>query len=472
MKFINREKELTGLEKEYKRNGPSFMVIYGRRRVGKTTLIKEFIKNKNAVYYLADTQTEILQLARFKEIVSQQWNDEVLNNLDVNSWDGIFNYMAKHSPPKEKLIIVIDEFQYLAKVNKAVPSIFQRIWDELLQHRSVMLILSGSIISMMYNTVLRYSSPLYGRRTAQLKLNPMRFKDFPSFFEAAPRAGKAVPVTRFIELYSILSGVPKYIEIFEDCGDVFTAIEENILDKDSFLYNEPVYILNEELSETTTYFSIMEIISKGDHKIGNIANRLQVPTNHLTSFLNRLIELELVEREVPVTEKNPSKSKRGLYFIKDHFFRFWFTYVLPYKSYLEMGNTPFVLNKIKQTFHLFVAQAFEKICMEYLMENPPLEIGTIGKWWNNREEIDIAVNGEKEMLLGECKWWEAKVGLNILDDLKRKAASVDTKNKTLYFALFSKNGFSEELEEAAKDTKNILLYDFTRVDKQGPGIKR
>lgn len=457
MKFINREKELAGLEKEYKRNDPSFMVIYGRRRVGKTTLIKEFIKNKNAVYYLADTQTEILQLTRFKEIVAQQWNDEVLHNLDVNSWDGIFNYMAKHTPTKEKLIIAIDEFQYLAKVNKAVPSIFQRIWDELLKNRHVMLILSGSIISMMYNTVLKYSSPLYGRRTAQLKLNPMRFKNFPSFFEATP-------VTRLIELYSILSGVPKYIEIFEDCTDIFQAIEENILDKDSFLYHEPAYILNEELNETTTYFSIMEIISKGEHKIGNIANRLQVPTNHLTSFLNRLIELELVEREVPVTEKNPSKSKKGLYFIKDHYFRFWFSYVLPYKSYLEMGNTPFVLNKIKQTFHLFVSQAFEKICMEYLMENPPLEMGTVGKWWDNREEIDIAVAGEKEMLLGECKWWEAKVGLNILDDLKRKAALVDTGNKTLLFALFSKSGFSEELEQAAKETKNILLYDFTRPE--------
>ncbi len=455
MRFVNRDKELACLERDYKRNGSSFMVIFGRRRVGKTTLIKEFIKNKNnALYYLADTQSQWLQLERFKEIVSEQWHDDVLKALEVNSWDGIFNYVAKHIPLKEKLIIVIDEFQYLAKVNNAVPSIFQRIWDDLLQSHNIMLILSGSIISMMYNSVLRYDSPLYGRRTAQLKLNPLKFRDFSDFFK-----GKST--IRLIELYSILSGVPKYVEIFENNDNIFQAIEENILDKDSFLYHEPVFILNEELTETTTYFSLLEVISKGDHKIGNIANRLQIPTNHLTSYLNRLVELELIEREVPVTEENPSKSKRGLYFIKDHFFRFWFRYVMPYKSYIEMENTQFVLNKIKQTFNLFVSQAFEKVCMDRLMENPPLDVQKIGRWWNKQEEIDIVAVAEKEMLLGECKWWEEKVGINVLEDLKRKSVFIHNEGREFYFALFSKSGFTKELEQRAKETKNILLYDFS-----------
>ena len=455
MKFINRNKELTVLEKEYKRSGSSFMVIYGRRRVGKTTLIKQFIKKKTNIYYLADTQNERLQLDRFKEIVSEKWHDDVLKNLDVNAWDGIFNYMVKHITLNEKLIIVIDEFQYLAKVNKAVPSIFQRIWDDLLKSRNIMLIFSGSIISMMYNTTLSYNSPLYGRRTGQLKLKPLKFGDFPGFF-------KERSTIQLIERYSILSGVPKYIEIFRDRADIFKAIEESILDKDSFLYQEPLFILSEELTETTTYFSIMEIISKGDHKIGNIAKKLRIPTNHLTSFLNRLIELELIEREVPVTEKNPSKSKRGLYFIKDHFFRFWFRYVLPYKSYIEIENSKFVLNKIKQTFNLFVSQAFEKVCMDYLMENSLLEIGKIGRWWNNQEEIDIVAFSEKEMLLGECKWWDDKVGINVLKELERKSAFIEKEGKELYFALFSKSGFTGKLEQQAKQEKKILLYDFSK----------
>jgi uncharacterized protein len=461
MKFINRERELASLEKEYQREDSSFFVIYGRRRVGKTTLIKEFIKNKKAVYFLADSQNEIIQLNRFKDILAEQWDDNVLRHLDVNSWDGIFNYISGRIPTDDKLILVIDEFQYLARINKAVPSILQRIWDESLKNRNLMLILCGSVISMMYGTVLSYNSPLYGRRTGQMKLAPIRFKDFPKFFDSTD---KKTPV-ELVELYAVLSGVPKYIEIFRGSDDLFTAIEENVLDRDSFLYQEPFFILNEELNETATYFSIMEVISRGEHKIGNIASRLQIPTNHLTSFLNRLVELELIEREIPVTEINPSRSKKGLYFIKDHFFRFWFRYVMPYRSYIEMENRSFVLKKLKESFHLFVSQVFEKVCMEILLTNPPVEIQKIGRWWNNREEIDIVTLSETAILLGECKWWDSKVGLNILEDLQRKSSFIETGGREQFYAIFSKNGFTKELKQLAGKEKHLFLYDISEVEQ-------
>jgi len=456
MRFINRDKELALLEKEYKRKDSSFTVIYGRRRVGKTTLIKEFIKNKTALYFLADKQTENLQIHRFKTMYAEQLQDNALKSLEANSWDHLFNYISNHLPPKKKFVIVIDEFQYLVKVNRAIPSIFQRIWDDMLKSRDIMLILCGSLVSMMYSATLSYTSPLYGRRTSQLKLSPLKFNYFKDFFKEK----STIPL---IERYSILSGVPKYIELFEDHADIFKAIEENILDKDSFLYQEPVFILNEELGETTTYFSLLEVISRGEHKIGNIAGRLQIPTSNLTSFLDRLIELELIHRDVPVTEKNPSKSKKGLYFIKDHFFRFWFRYVQPYKSYIEMENKKFVLDKIKESFHLFVSQAFEKICMEYLLEHSPLEMQKIGRWWNNREEIDIVAISEEVILVGECKWWDEQVGVNVLQDLQRKAAFLDNEGKKLHFALFAKNGFTTELEQQAIGEKNIFLYDFSKI---------
>ncbi len=456
MRFINRDKELTLLENEYRRSNSSFTVIYGRRRVGKTTLIKEFIQNKTALYFLADKQTEGIQIRRFKNIAAEAWQDNVLQNLDANSWDHVFDYIVKHFSFKERLIIVIDEFQYLVKVNPAVPSIFQRIWDEILKPKDIMLILCGSLVSMMYSAALSYSSPLYGRRTSQLKLLSLSFRHFKDFF-------KEKSTTQLIERYAILSGIPKYIEIFEDQDDIFQAIAENILDKDSFLYQEPVFILNEELVETTTYFSLLEVISRGEHKIGNIASRLQIPTTHLTSFLNRLIELELLEREVPVTETNPAKSKRGLYFIKDHFFRFWFRYVQPYKSYIEIENKKFVLAKIKESFPVFVSQAFEKICMEYLLEVSSLEIEKIGRWWNNKEEIDVVAISETAVLVGECKWRDEPVGMSVLLDLQRKAALLDTRGKALYYALFSKRGFTEELVEKVKKQENIFLYDFSRI---------
>jgi len=319
-----------------------------------------------------------------------------------------------------------------------------------------MMILCGSMISMMYNTTLSYSSPLYGRRTSQIKLSPLEFKYFRNFFEKKS-------TTDLIERYAILSGVPKYIEIFRDHDDIFRAIDENILDKNSFLYQEPVFILNEELAETTTYFSILDVISKGDHKIGHIASRLQIPTTHLTSFLNRLIELELVIREVPVTEKNPAKSKRGLYFIKDQFFRFWFRYILPYKSYIEIENTRFVLDKIKNNFPVFVSQTFEKICMEYLLEVSPLEIQKIGGWWDNKEEIDIVTISETEMLLGECKWREEPVDKDVMESLQRKTSFIDTRGKKLSYAIFAKKGFTTELKRIADMQENIFLYDFKRI---------
>lgn len=463
MNFVNREKELQNLEKEYQRPGSSFVVIYGRRRVGKTTLITEFIKNKPAVYFLADTQNEILQLNRLKDIIAEQQNDDVLKNLDIQSWDTLFQYLQKQLKPGRKLILVIDEFQYLARVNKAVPSIFQRIWDQLLKDKDIMLILCGSVISMMYKTTLSYDSPLYGRRTGQLKLAPLRFNHFTQFFKDKS------PVQQ-IELYALLSGIPKYIEIFSDSGDMFESIEENIIDKDAFLYHEPLYILNEELSETTTYFSILEIISRGEHKIGNIATRLQMPTSNLTSFLNRLIDLEIIEREVPVTEENPAKSKRGLYFIKDYFFRFWFRYVMPYRSYIEIENKKFVLSKVRETFHLFVSQAYEKVCIQQLLEHPPVEIHKIGRWWNNKEEIDIVTLSDDCILAGECKWTSQPVGLDVLHRLEQKTGLLPIKNKKIHLALFSKSGFKPELQKRAQEQGNIYLYECLEKVNDG-GVK-
>jgi AAA+ ATPase superfamily predicted ATPase len=454
MRFINRDKELDVLEKEYRRKGSSFVVIYGRRRVGKTTLIKEFVKNKKSIYFLADRQKENVQIDRLKEIAAEKFADDVLKDITFDSWDSLLRYIDKNLEIDEKWILVIDEFQYLVKANDALPSILQRLWDEVLKERNIMLILCGSLISMMYDSTLSYKSPLYGRRTSQLKLAPLRFKELPAFF-----LGKTA--VELVELYSFLSGVPKYIEIFEESGDVFSAIEKNILDKDSFLYHEPAYILNEELSEITTYFSLMEIISRGEHKIGKIANKMQIPANHLTSFLNRLIELELLEREVPVTDENPLKSRQGLYFIKDHFFRFWFSYVLPYKSYIEIGAGAFVLKKIKQDFNLFVSQAFERVCRELLLSHPPVEIRKIGRWWDKNEEIDIVALSENEMLVGECKWWEEKVGINILKDLQRKAEFIRKEKQDLVFVLFAKSGFTPDLERSAREDKKILLYDFS-----------
>jgi len=454
VRFINREKELEVLEKEYKKGQSSFVVIHGRRRTGKTTLIEKFIQDKKSIYFLADLQNEKLQLERFKNVVAESLNDQLLKSIEINDWGTLFKYIFQKEH-KQKLVIAIDEFQYLAKINKAIPSIFQSIWDSTLKNKNVMLILSGSLISLMYDIALNYSSPLYGRRTAQIKLQPMNFFNFKKFFKTKDN-------DKLFQFYSVIGGIPRYIELFDEEKDIFSNIKENILDKNSFLYEEPKFVLKDEVRDPITYFSILQVISQGEHKIGKIASKLGIETKNLTSFIEKLIELEVIERQVPVTEENPSKSKKGLYFIKDNFFNFWFRYVFPYQSYLETEKYQFVLEKIKSELNLYASFIFEKVSIDYLLHKAqiPFIIQKAGRWWDKDKEIDIVALGENEILFGECKYWDKPVWINVLNELIEKSKYVKWKNENRkeYFAIFSRKGFKKELKDLAKEKGNIFLF--------------
>jgi hypothetical protein len=462
MKFIDRESEIKSLQDEYNREGSSFVVLYGRRRTGKTTLLKEFIRNRPAVYFLGDLENENIQVKRFQEISAAALNDNFLKKINLEKLDALFEYIAdKFGRGDKKLIIIIDEFQYLYKVNKAIPSIFQRIWDNNFKDNNIMLILCGSVISLMYETSLNYSSPLYGRRTSQIRLQPLKFKDYGKFFPGINDNEK------LIEFYGLTGGVPKYIEFIEEKKDIYSNIKNNFLNKNSFLYMEPKFVLKDEIREEATYFSILEAVSSGEHKIGNISKKLMLESKNITSFIEKLIDLEILEREVPVTEENPLKSKKGLYFIKDNFFRFWFKYIFPYMSYLEIEQYEFVMEKIKKDFHLFVSFVFEKVSKDFLLEQKaPFEIKKIGRWWDKDKEIDIiALSKNNEAIFGECKYWKEKVGLNVLAGLKEKASYVESKIdfRRSFFAIFSKSGFTAELTEISKKDENILLYSLDKM---------
>ena len=234
MTFVNREKEMETLEREYKKEN-SFVVIYGRRRVGKTTLIKEFIKDKKAFYFFTDKQNENLQIERFKNQIAENFKDEILKKIEIKDWDTLFEYLIMKIS-NEKFVLVIDEFQYLSLINKNFSSIFQRIYDEKLKDKNIMIILCGSLISMMYSETLAYDSPLYGRRTAQIKLQPIKFKYYNKFF-------KNKSTQDLIELYSITGGIPKYILGIDREQSALYNIENNLFDKnnyqDIFLYWMP-----------------------------------------------------------------------------------------------------------------------------------------------------------------------------------------------------------------------------------------
>lgn len=454
MKFINRKNEIKTLENEYNKSS-SFVVLYGRRRTGKTTLIKEFIKEKNAFYFFADKQNESLQIERFKNQLAEHFKDELLRKITISDWDTLFEYFINKIGEK-KIIFIIDEFQYLCMVNKNFASIFQRIYDEKLSNKNIMIILCGSLISMMYSETLAYSSPLYGRRTAQIKLQPIKFQYYSEFFNNPSHK-------ELIEFYSITSGVPKYILEFNREKTPLWNIENNILNKDNFLYSEPKFLLQEEINDLSRYFSILHTISSGSTKLSTICSQLGINSGGITPYITKLIDLDIVEKEVPVTE-NIDNGKKGLYKIKDNYLRFWFNYVYPYQSYLEIGNISYPLEKIKNEFDLWVSKTYEELARESLLNTDtiPFPIKKLGRWWDKNNEIDIVGIGENEIVFGECKWSVKKVGLSVLYDLKEKSKKVQWKNtnRKEYFILFSKEGFSDELIEFTKENNNIILSEF------------
>lgn len=457
--FIDRENEIQFLEQEYAREESSLIILYGRRRVGKTALMTKFMENKRAFYFLATEESEQQNRNVFKEDVAVFTGNSLLQAAEINQWGPIFEILAE-SAGKERQVVLIDEFQYLGKSNPAYPSIFQKIWDTILKDKNIMVILCGSLITMMESQTLSYSSPLYGRRTGQIKLKQIPFQYYDQFFPEKSRK-------ELIEYYAVTGGVPKYIELFRAGYDVYDAIEKNILQKSSFLYDEPNFLLQREVSEVGSYYSIIKTIAAGNQKLGKIASVLELKQTGLTRYLKTLVDLDILEREVPVTEENPERSKRGLYRIKDNFIWFWFKFIYPNLSMIESGHASLVLKKIQQNFiDNHVSFVYEDVCLESLWKMNADGVWEFlfdkaGRWWDGQNEIDLVAldSTGKNIIFGECKYWKGVVGIDILEKLMEKAACVDWNygKRKEYFILFSIHGFTEELVQYAKTHGNVIL---------------
>lgn len=457
--FIDREQEMQFLNDEYTRKGSSLVVLYGRRRVGKTELSAAFMRDKKALYFLVTEESELQNRNAFRDAVADFCDNELLKNAKVDSWEILFKTLFDKTSG-EKLILVIDEFQYLGKSNTAFPSIFQKIWDTLLKEKDIMVILCGSLISMMESQTLNYTSPLYGRRTGQIKLKQIPFYYYQDFFPAKERKD-------LIEYYAVTGGVPKYIELFYDSEDIYSAIDKNVLSKQSFLYDEPNFLLQREVTEVGSYFSVIKAIAAGNQKLAKIAGSLELKQTGLTKYLKTLIDLDILEREVPITEENPEKSKRGLYKIKDNFVHFWFKFVYPNLRFIESGNKELAMKKIKANLvDGHISYVYEDICIEEMWklnveEKWDFTFDKVGRWWNNDTEIDIVAfdSTGKGIIFGECKYWEGKVGSSVLAALEEKAKAVEWKrsNRKEHFILFAINGFTDELIEVANKRGDVVL---------------
>ncbi len=456
--FVDREEEISFLEQRFNSNSPEFIILYGRRRVGKTEIIKQFIKDKNSIYFLADRRPEIDNIKEMQKNMAEFLGDSLFEKAEFRDYIELFKEFAERVGDK-RIIFAIDEFPYLMEGNKAITSIFQKIWDEYLAKTKIFLIICGSSISMM-ESLMGYKNPIYGRRTGQWKVELLGFRNAKRFF---PRYN----IDNQIRVFSILDGIPLYLLQFDDRKELMENIKEKILSKGSFLYIEPEFLLKEELREPRNYFSILKSISFGNTTFGEIINHTQLDKTLISKYLDVLFSLHLIEKIYPLTTRK-EKTRDTRYRISDNFFDFWFRFVYPNKGNIEEGKIDAVEETIKNEFNSFVGRKFERICQEYLKESNrknilSLKAEKIGSWWHKDREIDIVALNEKtkEILFCECKWQDKADAKKILAELKEKAKFVDWNNdkRKEHYAIFAKS-FKERFKES-----NVLLFDLKDIEK-------
>ena len=463
MIFINRSAELEFLNQAWESDRAELQILYGRRRVGKTELLKKFASDKRQVQFVATQSSREQQLRAFAIAVRQGLGMDA-QGVSFEDWESAFRFIFSRSA-KEKLVVVLDEFPYLVQADSSLPSVLQACWDQFLRDSQALLLLSGSSISFMESDVLGHASPLFGRRTGQYLLNPMTPTEARLFHPE-------LCADEQVQTFAVLGGMPAYLQQFDSKLDFWTNIERKILQKGAFLHEEVPFLLMQELREPRLYLAILTAIAEGHTRLNEIAQRALGPTqlNRASFYLQTLQNLRLVERRVPVTEFAEHKSRKGIYRICDPFVRFWMRFVHQESSALEMGDRGQVLQRIQENWSDFVAPVFEDICRESMVSQAlssrlPFRPWRVGSWWGPHGEIDLVVidASKTKVLLGECKWSINPTGPDTLQQLQRNshqlARELGNPDLEMHYALFSRSGFSDNLKQRAGEVLLLTPED-------------
>ena len=458
-RFVDREKELGFLKQKYSSGFPELIIIYGRRRVGKTELIKQSIVKSpsKALYLLGELQKEDQLSSIYSTIAGISLDDDFLKNNPLNTWQAFFDYLTKFIE-KNGMVLIIDELPYIHKTNPNFISILQFFWDEKWKNMNFKLILCGSSMSMMQKITLSYSSPIYGRRTGQIELQPLTYLDFRGLFNEWDEED-------IFGAYAVLGGIPRYAEEFDPDKDLFENIKRAFLDKDAFLYKEAKFLLMEEFKDFANYFSILKAVALGKNTFNEISVFSGVSTNKLFAYISKLVELNMIRRDIPVTISKEKSTRVGNYALEDYFFRFWFRYVYPNSSLIEIGKPEIVLDLIKGDFNEYLDSIFTDISTELLQNlslNGKLHLFTKwGKWWHMDEEIDIVATNEAtgEILFCECEWKDKEMDKAVMEELIEKSKKVGWGNdkRKNHYAVVSRKGFTDAAKGFAEKNR-ILLF--------------
>ena len=462
-KFVDRKRELEFLEKAYKSNRAEFIVIYGRRRIGKTELLLHFARDKPHVYFLATEKPYRDNLRELQRLLAEFLGDTLFGRVAFEEIDELLMAFADWISD-ERVILIIDEFPLLVEHHRPVLSLLQRAWDLKLSKTKIMLILCGSSVSTMENEVLAYKSPLYGRRTGQWRLTEIPFFHIGEFLPG-------YTIEDLVKVWGITDGIPAYLLQFNPEKSFDENVIERVLSKGTFLYEEAEFLLREELREPANYFAILQAIASGRSRFGEIVNATGLDKSLVSKYLAVLQRLGVVEREVPVTATVKEASKRGLYSIADNYFAFWFRYVLPNKSYLEAGLAEEVWERSAEDFNLYLGSVFERVVRnpEVFLKLTGFRFTKLGRWWRKGEEIDLVALNEREKraLFAEVKWKElsGREARGILRDLERKAGLVRLEGWEKNYGLVAKK---VERKEALRERGWLVgdLRDFQSLSQR------
>ncbi len=461
--FLGRQKELSALNKLYHSDKFQFAVVYGRRRIGKTALISQFIKDKKAIYFTGVETNEKQNLENFsRNILGYE------KSIDVDTCFLSFQSALEYTfelAKKEKLVLVIDEYPYVARTSKSLASTLQLLIDQYKDNSNMFLILCGSSMSYMEDNVLAYKAPLYGRRTAQFKIQPFEFRDVCEYFKNLSDVDKALA-------YGMLGGTPQYMLQIDDTLSIEDNIKNIFLSPTSFIFEEPTNLLKQEVREAAIYNAIITAIATGYTKMSEISSKVGEESSVCATYIKNLLSLGIVKKELPFNEKTTRKT---IYSLEDNMFRFWYRFIPSNLSIISRGATELAYNRIKPHLSDYMGSIFEEICKQYLWHqllvgNCPVNFCDIGRWWGNnpktkkQEEIDIlGVADNNSALFSECKWINEKVDLSVLETLIKRSELLHYHEKHYY--LFAKNGFTKGCIDRASELSNVTLITYAEMMK-------
>jgi uncharacterized protein len=468
MKFINRSRELAQLNQKAESKQAELMVVYGRRRIGKTALLSHWLQSQKGVlqaYWVAHRTTSDRLLASFSQAISPLIHPEASAGLTFPDWESALEQLFRLAR-SQRLIMVIDEFPYLIQSCPELPSLLQKIWDREHQNSQVVLAICGSHYHMMVDQFFSSRQPLFGRATGSVLVDEIPAQELKGFLP------KYSP-DQIAQTAAVIGGVPHYLSLWNDSVPPLKNIEDLVLGAATLFRHEALFLIQEELPEPRTYLAILEALGGRHQAPVAISKATGIDRGHVGKYLNTLVKLRFIDRLLSADLKTRKNTRTSRYEIRDPYLRFYFEFIYPHPDWIEQRRIKPLREAIQSRFDAYVGkQVYEEWARARIrdlgdQEALPFVPDEVGRAWNPRVEIDVfAVNWkEKIALVGECKWQREKMNPKHLESLKERAAKLDrVEGFHFHYALFSKSGFTASLLNKEK-YPDLLLFRGAQLEQ-------